>query len=70
MLHRASYNPAIFPRLIGEVEGQGYATLITDSWSHFWMGEHVAQDSLSVFIYGRFASDRAHSCRDTGGFFN
>ena len=39
VLHLASYNPAIFPRLIGEVAAQGYSTLITDSWSHFWMGE-------------------------------
>ena len=39
VLHLDSYNPAIFPRLIGEVAAQGYSTLITDSWSHFWMGE-------------------------------
>ena len=48
VLHLDSYNPAIFPRLIGEVAGQGYSTLITDSWSHFWMGEGGELDQVDA----------------------
>src|SRR5215469_3126000 len=48
VLHLDSYNPVIFPRLIGDVAGQGYSTLITDSWSHFWMGEGGELDQVDA----------------------
>jgi hypothetical protein len=46
VLHLDSYNPAIFSRLIDQVAGQGYSTLSTDSWSHFWIGEGGALDQV------------------------
>ena len=48
VLHLDSYNPAIFPRLIEQVAAQGYSTLITDSWSHFWMGEGGELDQVDA----------------------
>jgi AAA domain len=38
VLEMDTFDPAIVPDLIAAVAEQGYATLIIDSWSHFWMG--------------------------------
>jgi hypothetical protein len=43
-----SFDPAIVPDLIAYVAAQGYSTLITDSWSHFWMGEGGELDQVDA----------------------
>jgi hypothetical protein len=42
----ASYDPAIISELIACVAAQGYATLIIDSLSHFWMGKDGELDQV------------------------
>ena len=46
VLELTSYDPAIVPELIASVASQGFATLIIDSLSHFWMGKDGELDQV------------------------